>query len=364
MSGKALAGKCEVSPIKGYLERNRLFQKVVTALRMSGDRQLNAVSKDIMPTAVLRNPSEYENLDIVVSETFFEGEEVVTGGQIAAALNSKAWVRNGDVLSFETEGHQVDFILCPPDTIHFNSVLLGNEGFSLLLRYLVKPYNLKLTKAGLFEVIMDGDRPAFDVLISSNWGAISDILGFHYSSYYISHGANSLNDVYYHITLSDTFTLGAFDINEQFDYVGSPACLEYAPFQGFVTYVKEKALNWRDNHQANCPWVLKPTLSKIKRLQKALDKQEYFIERRYAALEDYRTKHLLHAKFNGEVAKVATGLEEEGDLGRFMEAYRRSFLDRSSFEFFIMSSTPDTIRDSMKDFHLQSMQGLPKQQAA
>lgn len=357
MSGKALAGKCSIMPFPNYSGHETTASQVITTFnsRPRGDDPLGQnLSRRMFRTNVLRGRTQtYGDIDFVVDGEYLT-ECKVTPQKLAGILGSEAWAENGQVWSFEFSGHQIDFIRVPNyASLSLSSILYGTGGAGYLLRFLLRPYGLRLRDDGLKEVLYDGNRKISEIMIGYDSGSILTFLGISYSgSYNFRYSRyNSIEEAYSEIVNSPFFTLCAFDINENYEYIGKPERLEYPPFRGFVEYVRGKAATVNAALQRRTPtviWPLTPTAAQKGMLTRKLrDCHEYHLLRR-AALEDYRRDLLLRSKFSGEVAMEATGLKPGVELGRFMEYYKDSFGGRGAFEFHILSSTPDTIQESMK----------------
>lgn len=346
MSDNALREKCKITRLMTHSKRESLKDEVFRALELRDSA---------LPTRALKFSKDgYASLDIVIDQgvlsTSFGTKDFEPA--LAETLKSKAWVRNGNVSSFEFKGHQVNFIQVPYGTVALNATLLGYDGAGGLIQYLAQPYNLKLTQSGLFYVLKNGDENIGYVFYSNRFGAIMPFLKLDY--YYSAggsfhYGFEQREDVYASILRNDLFTLSAYDINENFEYVGDASRLNDPSFAGFVKYVAEEGLRRRAQGTPQ-PWPVAPEPHQLRHVKTFIETSS-LIDSCKAVAEAYYSNKLVRSKFNSETVMVATGIESGEDLDLFTEAYKATFPSLGEFEFFVKSSTPDTIRDSIQRFH-------------
>lgn len=353
MSGNALTGKCDIVRIPGITELNKLYDNVTRSLGASG--KTRDFTYNSRRTIVLGEKNmTYGDLDIVVSENYLTAREI-TIADIAKSLGSKAWAENGRVWSFEVAGHQVDFIRVHANSVFLNSVLLGHGGAGLLFKYIPRPFGFKLNEGGLVEPLKDGNQTFGKAMVTMDWETVRSFFftNPYIGSYIFSSGFAKITDVYDAILNSDMFTLGAFDIDANYNYVGKASRLDYPPFKGFVDYVKQQGTGvGRISRGATPPWSLIPRADQIKKLEARMKGMTYHAERSFL-IEEHQRDRLLRSKFSGDLAMAATGLSPGNDVGLFMEAYRASFASRGEFEFHIFSSAPQTLVDSMQAFYVR-----------
>jgi hypothetical protein len=346
MSGKALAAQCEVTPIKSIKALNALYDMVYLALSRSSQRD---ITYSLRRTIALNKPAKtagYGDLDIVVSDQYLT-EKNVKIEEMAEILGAKHFAENGKVWSFEISGHQVDFIRVHKDCVYASSVLYGHGGATHLLRYIPRPFGYRLTDNGLIEKLKDGTTVIAELSLAKDWGQIYNIFcqSSHSTSYQFQYGFDNREDIYKAIYHSTMFTLGAFDLNERLEYVGKPERLDYAPFKEFIAYVKAQP--------GAIAKPVYPTDYQKSALKSQLKPFSTHVERRATALEDYSKTKLLANKYSGRVVTDCTGLTSKTDLSRFMEAYHKSFTSNGEFEFFLLSSSSQTIADSIQAYYVK-----------
>jgi hypothetical protein len=346
MSGKALEGKAEIQRLRGLFEWTDVSRQVKSAL--IDDSRTKAIYNSLFLTTVLKNAESHGDVDFIIEEDILEASGI-TDETIAKVLNSTAHVRNGSVSSFEFKGHQIDFVRVPNGTSLLNSRVLGHGGAGHLLRFIGRPYSLRLLPEGLVYRLEDRGSFVGNVNITADFDSVSVILGVSRASVSgdFRYGFKSLEDAYSFVSNSYLFTLSAFGLNENLEYVGKEELLEYEPFSNFITWLKREAIA-RKQSPSLTQWPVEPVAVQKQMLKKHLEQVSGFSNRQKQVFDRYRINRLISHKYNGNVVMDVTGLEAGPELSKFMEAYKLSFGNRSKFEFFMMSSGSDTIQESIQ----------------
>ena len=358
MGGKALQGLAETKPIASFKDWDFLRAEVQRILTTNpGGTSPNAYYQKIRKfgsvyhaTPILQGPKiGHSDVDFIVREDFihtFKGEFDKT---IAGLIGSKAFVRNGDVLSCEYKGHQIDFISSPGANVTLNLCLRGHGGAGAFLVDLLRPYGVSINRNGAFVRVMhDGEfvadlKRTDDFYLMLNMAALDQYA--HSGSF--TYGFKQLEDAYKFVFGSPQFTLRAFGLDADLNYVGDAKRLEYPPYAGFIKYIQFAAKTTSK--------PVDPTDAQIKYVKSRLTGSAYgggktFETQVKTAIQAFLSDKVLRKRFNGEIVMSITGLKPGQSLGKFMEAYRATYGTKDKFMYGIMSNSPETTEASIKGF--------------
>lgn len=347
MSGRALAGQCEFGPIP-----NRpTLESVQTAVLSMMRRKWKNISHYIVPTVSLRQyDTVYGDADFIISQDFIE-EESITPKQIATILGSVAFAQNGQVWTFEFRKYLVDLILVPKvENIRTCSILYGHKGVGHLLRSIIKPYGYRLRDTGLCEKVEADGQVLKELVITMDW---ESVCGYHRISsssghYGWSYGVDTLRNAFHLLVINPLFTLGAFDLDENLNYHGKPERMSLPAFPLFIEYLKERQTELGRAGLNLLP--VNPTDAQRKLVSRAMDPNEQHRNAKQVLIEEHRHNKVFRRKFSGDFVKNVVGMEEGPSLGIFMNDFRSKFSTPYEFEFFIMSSSEDTLAERLIEF--------------
>ena len=153
MGGTALKN-CEIT----RMDRNQfhdLAQKVV-----------NNFAKMNIRASVIRcfkSKQDFGDIDILVESDRLPHDWI---NQVSNALESKEVVPNGDVVSFEADGHQVDIIKSSKEKYVFAYHYFADNDKGNFIGKLTRRMNLKYGHDGLYYVFRNGDQVIENICVT------------------------------------------------------------------------------------------------------------------------------------------------------------------------------------------------------
>lgn len=367
MGGKALQGLCETQPLNSFSKYNEIADAVNRALTTASQSEYYKLYRRAGSMTYHRTPVisgekvGHSDIDFIINQDFVEKNKGKIDELIAGVLGSKAFIRNGDILSCEFRGHQIDFITAPKNAMALNAFLNGHGGLGSFVRDLLRPYGYKLNRNGLFfRVEYDGEFVA-DVKRTSEYSYVLNIAHVDayngYSSGSFMYLFKTLEQGYAFLYSSPLFTLGAFGLNEKLEFIGDVERLKYPPYAGFIKYIQNQS------HAKDKP--VEPAPSQIASFQRRVSQihtgGKEFEAAVKTSIQVFLADKALRKRFSGEFVMKATGMTEGPQLGKFMEAFRlHAGSSKDKFAYYIMSSSPDVVEKDIQAFHAKWVPPQPE----
>lgn len=245
-------------------------------------------------------------------------------------LNSKEWVPNGDVISFNYKDIQVDFIFqnpewyeCAKNYFSFND--LGNLAGRCSHRM-----GFKFGHDGTWYVLRDGDYVIKEILVSRDYHFMLDYFGFDSERYKL--GFNELEDIFQFIINSKYFCPSIF-LLENRNHTARVRDRKRKTYTEFLKRIE----GLPDTFEFK---------SKDFYLQEMLADERFkdFKAEYDAALAYHAVYKSAKEKYNGEMVSRVTGLTHK-ELGEFMADFKNTHTakDKNSFWYYIDLHTAEEI---------------------
>jgi hypothetical protein len=258
----------------------------------------------------------------------------------------KAVVENGNIFSFEYKNHQIDIISVISNNYAFSFQYYSYNGMGSLMGNVAKAMGLKLTETGLYLPVYQGQQKIEDILITNDWGQMSSVLGYGSNRY--GYSFDRLSSILSYLSSCVYFSQELYNVETMnADERGSYGNLPI--YKDFVEYITAHKATLKNYNFESSP---KPWMSLIK------TSFPQVVDRSKELMEILAKERIFKQKFNGEVIMAATGITEGKGLGKFIEAFKKSFPGPLEFDIFIMSSLPSTIEEKLKAFQEEYVKTL------
>jgi hypothetical protein len=300
MGGRALNG---VVFTRRY-EKNEYFKlrdEVTSKLIAAFGRHFHFV-------AAYSDKESFGDLDIVVDKA--EISQSWLEGFIIEGLKSKGLVKNSDVWSFEYKEFQIDlvFAVWPDWTVlwmDFNDV-------SNLVGRVAHKFGLKFGQNGMYLPVRDGDEKLGEILVSRNFDACLDFLGF--DSAWHERGFDSLDDIYRFVSSSKYFNKDIYLLDNR-NAKSRIRDAKRPTYTGFLKYC-ETLPSDHPKYEFN------PDKSSYLDMIFDWFQSYHSVPLQYnALLKERASEKAFKLKFNGGLVRGYTGLEGK-ELGIFMTKLR------------------------------------------
>lgn len=334
MGGKALLPQVPDLRRLNKRDYNTISREVIEKV----SRVLDAYYGNLMTIPSYENKEEFGDLDLVISDT------VLTPGwrdRVATALGSTAvhHDENSLVTSFEYKKFQVDIISSPRVTLDFACKYYSYNGMGNLLGRMARAMGYSLGHNGLFLRMKDDSDNVEKVLVTTDWYQALDLIG--YRSYDFGYGIRRPENIYQYIARNDYFDKEIFllenaNSRDRYRDTNNPI------YAGFLEYIKDPKVVERFDFSTatSTPWASALIRACPGIVTKYKERQE-----------QNRINKLIKKKFNGDIVSEISGFKEKA-LGDFMGGYKASFKTKDDYEQFILSSSPETIAESIKKFQV------------
>lgn len=278
-----------------------------------------------------RSKKSFGDMDILVEKKEGKTEKIRKG--IIQAFRPNEIVTNGDVISFDYEELQIDFIFVKPSSFDFALGYFSWNDLGNLIGRIAHFQGFKFGHKGLFKAYRRNGIHYGDVLVTDNFYQALIFLG--YDPYRWQDGFETVEDIYRFVTTSRWFNPSFFDLNK----VGHQTRIrdkKRPVYLGFLTWLKK-----RKEEGEILP--INPPFKIIDASEMFLDYQERLEEliKIVDKIEERR------GKFNGDIVKSITGLQDKA-LGEFIQWFKRSHGSESGyFESYLDSSVSSTIEEDI-----------------
>lgn len=258
---------------------------------------------------------------------------------------SKEVVINGNCVSAECDGFQVDLICYPTgrwEGIFATHYFAWNDLGNLMGRVAHK-MGLKLGHDGLYYCLRDGTHFLDEILVTNNFTTAIEFLGF--SSVRYSKGFDSLEDIFEFVAANPYFNPDIYLL----DQVNAVARIRDKKRKTYMAF-----LDWCEEYKAKNPDKKYYEFPKHKTvwIPTVIEHFPDFKSKLYQAHQENAMREYMKSKFNGNLVSELTGLEDR-ELGEFM-AYIYSNVGgkgSESAKAWILNTTPEHKADIIKQLH-------------
>ena len=227
---------------------------------------------------------------------------------------------------------QTDLIYTPVESYDFAHCYYSYNDLGNLLGVLFKAGGIKLGHQGLIYTLTVDTRHIADIVISLDWEAALNVLG--YSNYHTTK-FSSLEDIFKFVSDNKYFSPHYYSL----------------PNRCHASRIRDKK---RKTYMEFLSWLDARTFKKGKALEPDVILKRCFrlfpdFKLRYDAVIQRDKENMVYkSKFSGDVVSKVTGLTTK-ELGRFMEALRKSFGDK--LRTFVLSANKAEIEKMIREFH-------------
>lgn len=223
--------------------------------------------------------------------------------RVLQAFGSKHHQKNGNVLSAEFNGLQVDIITHSLDEYQFARRYYAYNDLGNLMGRTAYGMGLKLAHNGLFYRHKHEQKDS-DVFVTNDWSGALKILGFDAQRWY--NGFHTLEDIFDFVRAGQYYTTRDF-LLENRNHKAKTRDNKRASYMKFLDYIAEKG-------DVLGEW----SVVKWPEWRERLFKQLPLLEQRVAVLEgQYEVQRKIKKAFNGFMVTELTGLKGKS-LGEFM----------------------------------------------
>ena len=299
-------------------------QEIVPALKASLSRLFPGTR--VACIASYGNKPDFGDVDFLI-ETDLLGTNWVD--EVLLHFNPRAWVKNGNVLSFEYRGFQVDMIATKGDEFSWSLAYFSFNDLGNLIGRVAHKMGFKLGHNGLWYVLRDSEKSTHVIdeirLTLSEWDRALAFLGFEPERYH--RGFQTMEEIFTFVTESSWFDRDIFLLENR----------------NHASRIRDRK---RKTYTAFLEWVeARPDL---KRHQWSADKSAHLVRadevfagfrgQREAAFEKMARNCAIRARFNGDLVRQLTGLQG-ADLGNHMRYLKALFPTPTALESFVMTAT-------------------------
>lgn len=338
MGGNALKDLCETR----RFDREEFFplvDKVVAGL----DELYPNGRKTLIPA--YRKKESFGDADIVF-ETLPDVDYTNLSHNVKKFFDSKGVRPNGNVLSFEVEGLQVDLIKTAPEDFGTSLNYFAWNDLGNLMGRVAHRMGFKYGHEGLNFVFRTQDGNVFrEISVTKNPRIILEFLGYDFERW--AAGFDTLEEIYTFAASSKYFNPEIYSYENR-NHTARVRDRKRVVYSGFLEWMERQ-----DNLPAY-PWG--------ERMSEVGGRKEHpeFLEKAFAMsftfqhhyecarddleeLEDFRTK------YNGEIVREVTGLDGK-ELGKFMRHFAEVYGE--SFRAVVCLVSEDSVRGMiLKEFN-------------
>lgn len=290
------------------------------------------------------NKQDFGDTDLVVvlkEDTQFEPEK------ITILLDSKGWIKNGNVYSFEYKNFQIDIIITTKEMLETTCTFLSWGLFGKLLGIVCSAYNLKFGNQGLFKKVYEGDDVFLSkskennntyigtIVLSTDVKKIFEFLSLDYDLFKTFKTESDMYNFVISARIFETWIFHHTEINRNDKTIKH----RLDTFDAFVEKFKVLDVPSVDAINSKIAIINKEAFNFFNK-QEELD----------AMIDSFNQvtgyKKLIKTKYNGKIVGEVTGLKNK-ELGDFMKMLETL----EEFKDFCFKSDPDEIKSYIKEKH-------------
>lgn len=268
-----------------------------------------------------KNKIDFGDLDIL-----FHG--IVDYDRINTCLNSKRFVRNGNVTSYAVPVNgkffQVDLIKVPEDCYDFSLGYFSYNDLGNLLGRIYHRLGFKFGHLGLRYIVRDKTNSSHvikEITITKDFRTALEFVGYDYKRW--TQGFNTLEDVFKYAVSIPLANRVIFRLDE-INHAARVRDRKRKTYNQFLTWVNDPSNSIPNEELAN-----KEIL------------REYFLKKAFLLYPKFRDEYeevqflcrkikLANEKFNGKIVSDLTGLQGK-ELGRFMQKFISHIKEKFSY---------------------------------
>lgn len=308
-------------------------QEIVPALQASLSRLFPRTRVACIPS--YGDKPDFGDVDFLI-ETDYLGSNWVN--EVLSEFAPRAWVKNGNVLSFEFRGFQVDLIATKGEEFSWTLAYFAFNDLGNLIGRVAHKMGFKFGHDGLWYVLRDGEHSTHVVeeirLTMSEWDRALAFLGFDPARY--RRGFQTLEEIFNFVTESSCFDRDIF-LLENRNHASRIRDRKRKTYTAFLEWVEARPE--LKQHQ----WPAE----KSAHLARADEAFPGFRARREAAFEKMARNRAIRARFNGDLVRQLTGLQG-ADLGDRMRDLKALFPNPMALETFVLAATDAQIEQFIK----------------
>lgn len=234
---------------------------------------------------------------------------------LAAASNSRGWLRNGDVTSMEIENVQFDFINVPRATRKFAYTYFAYNDLGNLMGRIAHKMRFKYGHEGLVYVLREGDQVLANLPVSAEPSDVFDFMGYDYDRW--TEGFETLNDIFEYAASTPFFHPDIYLLHNR-NHISRIRDAKRKTYTEFLTWCSAKgASHWT----AAWDWTSVVEQQRILHLLRACDRWPKLREDLNTVMAEHQSNKELKTRWNGDLVTRWTGLTGR-DLGKFMAHLR------------------------------------------
>lgn len=162
---------------------------------------------DLFEIPYIRSKESFGDLDIL----YIANPGLNIAEEIKKRFSPNAIHRNGDVISFDLDGHQVDMIKTNLSTVTYSQHYFSyNDVVGNLVGKIVHKFGLKHGHDGLWLPIRESDNVVASILVSQNCGEVCDFLDLDYNA--LQNGFDTLEEAFVWLSNSRYFDPDAYKL--------------------------------------------------------------------------------------------------------------------------------------------------------
>lgn len=251
-----------------------------------------------------REKDTFGDIDMLVQKDNHAKERV---RDMLEEAGVKEFVYNGDVWSVGWGDIQLDLIFQPLETFHFALNYFNWNDLGNLLGRIAHKMGFKLCFDGLKYVMRDGDYKVGELVVTTNFYAALDFLGYDYERF--REGFGTLEEIFMYVASGDHFIKDAYPLEHR---------SHKARTRDAKRLSYQKMLGWVEETQPEdgfCPPDPPSDLG-----------QAFYVfpdfHKTYEKMKkDYKISLTAAQKFNGKIVKAMVDLEGK-ELGSFIKFLR------------------------------------------
>lgn len=253
--------------------------------------------------------------------------------QVIERFGPKAWVKNGNVLSFEFREFQVDLIAVPGEEFNWTQRYFAFNDLGNLIGRVAHKMGFKFGHDGFWYVVRDEEHSTHVVeeirVTLHQWERALDLLGFDPAVY--ARGFSSLQSIFDFVIHSRFFNRDIY-------------LLENRNHASRIRDRKRKTYTAFLDHLEALPNLPAYAWSREKQvyLETAFDVFPSFRQAHAAALVKRDRQKAVRLRFNGDRVRELTGLEGQA-LGEYIRDLRRSFASPADFDAFVLEASSEEL---------------------
>ncbi len=279
----------------------------------------------IRPVLFYRTKASFGDFDVLVESDGLPHDWIPMA---STALLAGEIVRNGEVISFDADGLQVDLILSPREQFDFSLNYFSWNDLGNLTGRIARKVGFKFGHRGLFYVLRDGDSHVADVLVTRNFDATLSFLGFDALRY--RRGFDTLVDIFQFVADSNYFDPEVFPLQHR-SHAARVRDRKRKTYREFLAWIQDRRAA-KKGESADIDF-LSLAENLFPSFKRRLQQEERNLEKRRAAKR----------RFNGHRVRQWTGLNGEL-LGELMRRLTQSKGGKEGVTEYVLSAAESEVR--------------------